>query len=64
MTQVRPSAVSHTVLLMLPNSRIGIQSCVRDNTLDNMPSGFTYYAGSTYYGTPDPQRSHYDYVSG
>jgi hypothetical protein len=49
---------------MLPNSRIGIQSCVRDNTLDNMPSGFTYYAGSTYYGTPDPQRSHYDYVSG
>jgi hypothetical protein len=51
-------------LLMFPNSRIGIQSCVRDNTLDNMPSGPTYHAGSTHYGTPEPQWTHYGYVSG
>jgi hypothetical protein len=38
---------------MKPNSRIGIQSCVRDYTLDNMPSGPTYYASSAYYGAPD-----------
>lgn len=51
-------------LLMFPNSRIGIQSCVRDNPLDNMPSGFTYHAGSTHYGTSEPQWTHYGYVSG
>jgi phosphoinositide-3-kinase regulatory subunit 4 len=54
---------SHTLLMFL-NSRIGIQSCVRDNTFDNMPSGFTYHAGFTHYGTSEPQWTHYGYVSG
>jgi phosphoinositide-3-kinase regulatory subunit 4 len=54
---------SHTLLMFL-KFRIGIQSCVRDNTLDNMSSGFTYHAGSTHYGTPEPQWTHYGYVSG
>ena len=64
MSQVRPSALPPAVILMLPNSRIGIQSCLRDNTLDNMPSGSTYYAGSTHHGTPGPQWTDYDYVPG
>ncbi len=64
MIQVRPSALLPTILLTFPNSRIGIQSRVRDNTLDNMPFGFTYHAGSTHYGTPEPQWTHYDHVPG
>jgi hypothetical protein len=49
---------------MLPNSRVGIKPCVRDHTLSDMPSRFTYYASSTHDGAPEPQRTHYDPVRG
>lgn len=59
-----PVSLHSRTLLMFYDPRIGIQSCVCDNTLDNMPSGFTHHAGSTHYGTSKPQWTHYRYVSG
>ena len=52
------------ILLMSPDFRIGIQSCLCNHTLNDMPSGFTYYASSTHNGAPQPQWSHHDHVPG
>jgi phosphoinositide-3-kinase regulatory subunit 4 len=59
-----PHILLPTILLMLSDSRVGIQSCVRDHALNDLSSGFTYYASPSYYGAPEPQWTNYDHVLG
>jgi phosphoinositide-3-kinase, regulatory subunit 4 len=44
--------------------RIGVQSCMRDHVLNNMPFGSAHYAALAIYGAPESQWANNDYVPG